>query len=85
MPQKRLAEPEVVEDPSEYMKVAKSASELEEVVRVYRAYQTKADQLEEARALMKDSNGSCGGTAESDDMSCHRGSRNGGIGTRGSS
>lgn len=52
-----MAEPAVVGDPDEYMKVAKTASELEDVVRVYRVYKTKSEQLREAEELLRNSDG----------------------------
>lgn len=51
----RLADPDVAVNPVEYQKVAKSVSELEEVVTTYQKFKNCQDQLEETRELVKDS------------------------------
>lgn len=57
--QKRLADPEIVGNPEEYMKIAKSASELEEVVQTYQVYKQKVDQLNEVKELLKQTESPC--------------------------
>ncbi|KAJ7565018.1 hypothetical protein O6H91_02G044600 [Diphasiastrum complanatum] len=51
----RLADPDVANDPSEYQKIAKSVSELEEVVTTYQKFKECEIELEGARELGKTS------------------------------
>ena len=50
--EKRLADPSVYGDVSQYAKLAKEQKELEPVVAAYRAYKKAADTADEARALL---------------------------------
>ncbi|KAJ4727617.1 Peptide chain release factor 1 [Melia azedarach] len=50
----KLADPDVVSNPSEYQKLAQSMSELDEVVSTYRRFKDCEKQLEETRALAKE-------------------------------
>lgn len=50
----KLADPDVVSNPSEYQKLAQSVSELDEVVLAYRRYKDCQMQLEQTRALAKE-------------------------------
>ncbi|GAY40876.1 peptide chain release factor APG3 [Citrus sinensis] len=50
----KLADPEVVSNPSEYQKLAQSMAELDEVVSTYRKFKDCEKQLEESRALAKE-------------------------------
>ncbi|XP_073526474.1 uncharacterized protein [Phyllobates terribilis] len=50
----KLADPDVVSNPSEYQKLAQSMSELDGVVSTYRSFKDCEKQLEEARALAKE-------------------------------
>ncbi|KAF9619424.1 hypothetical protein IFM89_006999 [Coptis chinensis] len=50
----RLAEPEVVSNPSEYQRFAQSMSELDEVVSTYRLFKDCEKQLEETKELSKE-------------------------------
>ncbi|KAM3356109.1 peptide chain release factor APG3, chloroplastic [Capsicum galapagoense] len=50
----KLADPDVVSNPSEYQKLAQSMSELDEVVLIYRKFKDCEKQLEEAKALAKE-------------------------------
>ncbi|KAI4384098.1 hypothetical protein MLD38_009865 [Melastoma candidum] len=50
----KLADPDVVSNPSEYQKLAQSMSELDEVVLVYRRYKECQNSLEETKALAKE-------------------------------
>ncbi|KAL3328688.1 hypothetical protein AABB24_036033 [Solanum stoloniferum] len=50
----KLADPDVVSNPSEYQKLAQSMSELDEVVLTYRKFKDCEKQLEEAKALAKE-------------------------------
>ncbi|CAI5479663.1 unnamed protein product, partial [Closterium sp. Yama58-4] len=51
----RLADPEVASNATEYMRIAKSAGEIEQVARAYEEWKDKQQQLADAKALMKDS------------------------------
>ncbi|CAI5459891.1 unnamed protein product [Closterium sp. Yama58-4] len=51
----RLADPEVASNATEYMRIAKSAGEIEEVASAYAEWKDKQQQLADAKALMKDS------------------------------
>ncbi|KAK9086528.1 hypothetical protein Syun_028922 [Stephania yunnanensis] len=53
----KLADPDVVSNPSEYQKLAKSMAELDEVVSTYREFKDCEKQLEETKDLAKDSGG----------------------------
>ncbi|KAL2642451.1 hypothetical protein R1flu_010038 [Riccia fluitans] len=53
----RLADPEVAGNPSEYHALAKSLSELEEVVETYRKFKSCEEQLVEAKELAQDASG----------------------------
>ncbi|XP_019419205.1 PREDICTED: peptide chain release factor APG3, chloroplastic [Lupinus angustifolius] len=50
----KLADPDVVSNPSEYQKLAQSVSELDEVVSTYRSFKECEKNLEETKALAKD-------------------------------
>ncbi|XP_012474946.1 peptide chain release factor APG3, chloroplastic [Gossypium raimondii] len=50
----RLADPDVVSNPSEYQKLAQSVSELDEVVSTFRGFKECEKQLEEAKALSEE-------------------------------
>lgn len=50
----KLADPEVVSNPSEYQKLAQSMAELDEVVSTYWKFKDCEKQLEESRALAKE-------------------------------
>ncbi|KAL6653638.1 hypothetical protein ACP70R_008562 [Stipagrostis hirtigluma subsp. patula] len=50
----RLADPDIVSDPSEYQKLAQSVSELDQVVTTYRKFKDCERQLEETKALQKE-------------------------------
>ncbi|GLU07432.1 hypothetical protein SLE2022_243920 [Rubroshorea leprosula] len=50
----RLADPDVVSNPSEYQKLAQSVAELDEVVSTYRRFKDYEKQLEETKALAKE-------------------------------
>ncbi|XP_027148658.1 peptide chain release factor APG3, chloroplastic-like [Coffea eugenioides] len=50
----KLADPDVVSNPSEYQKLAQSVAELDEVVLTYRRFKTCEKQLEETKALAKE-------------------------------
>src|SRR5579872_2032503 len=51
----QLADPAVINDAEQYRKAAKAHSELSEVVSRYREWKDASDQLEQARAMMSDS------------------------------
>ncbi|KAK9084161.1 hypothetical protein Scep_030632 [Stephania cephalantha] len=53
----KLADPDVVSNPSEYQKLAKSMAELDEVVSTYGEFKDCEKQLEETKDLAKDSGG----------------------------
>ncbi|CAA0828177.1 Peptide chain release factor APG3- chloroplastic [Striga hermonthica] len=50
----KLADPDVVSNPSEYQKLAVSLAELDEVVSTFRSFKDCEKQLEEAKALAKE-------------------------------
>ncbi|XP_048442651.1 peptide chain release factor APG3, chloroplastic-like isoform X2 [Pyrus x bretschneideri] len=50
----KLADPDVVSNPSEYQKLAQSVAELDEVVTIYRDFKDCEKQLEETKALAKE-------------------------------
>lgn len=50
----KLADPDVVSNPSEYQKLAQSMSELDGVVSTFRRFKDCEKQLEEAKALAKE-------------------------------
>ncbi|GMY16427.1 peptide chain release factor APG3, chloroplastic [Fagus crenata] len=50
----KLADPDVVSNPSEYQKLAQSMSELDEVVSTFRRFKDCEKQLEESKALAKE-------------------------------
>lgn len=50
----KLADPDVVSNPSEYQKLAQSVSELDEVVSTFRKFKECEKQLEEAKALAEE-------------------------------
>lgn len=50
----KLADPDVVSNPSEYQKLAQSMSELNEVVATYKGFKECEKQLEESKVLSKD-------------------------------
>ncbi|KAL8234298.1 hypothetical protein R6Q59_020398 [Mikania micrantha] len=50
----KLADPDVVSNPSEYQKLAQSMSELDEVVATYRGFKDCEKQLAESKVLSKD-------------------------------
>ncbi|KAL0389598.1 UNVERIFIED_CONTAM: Peptide chain release factor APG3, chloroplastic [Sesamum calycinum] len=52
--QVKLADPDVVSNPSEYQKLAQSLSELDEVVSTFRSFKECEKQLEETKALAKE-------------------------------
>ncbi|XP_038876732.1 peptide chain release factor APG3, chloroplastic isoform X2 [Benincasa hispida] len=51
----KLADPDIVSNPTEYQKLAQSMSELDEVVLTFRKFKECEKQLEEAKALSKES------------------------------
>ncbi|CAJ2632072.1 unnamed protein product [Trifolium pratense] len=50
----KLADPDIVSNPSEYQKIAQSVSELDVVVSMYQQFKDCEKMLEEAKALSKD-------------------------------
>lgn len=50
----RLADPDIVSDPSEYQKLAQSVAELDEVVTTYRQFKDCERQIDETKALQKE-------------------------------
>lgn len=54
---RRLADPDIATDPSEFQRVAKSRSSLEEVVDTYEVWKTVQQQLADARQILKESAG----------------------------
>ncbi|KAF5731469.1 peptide chain release factor APG3 chloroplastic [Tripterygium wilfordii] len=50
----KLADPDVVSNPSEYQKIAQSVAELDEVVSIFRRFKDCEKQLEETKALAKE-------------------------------
>ncbi|GAV83368.1 RF-1 domain-containing protein/PCRF domain-containing protein [Cephalotus follicularis] len=53
----KLADPDVVSNPSEYQKLAQSIAELDEVVSVFRKFKDCEKQLDETKALAKEDGG----------------------------
>lgn len=53
----KLADPDVVSNPSEYQKLAQSVSELDEVVSIFRSFKDCEKQLEEAKVLATEEGG----------------------------
>ncbi|KAJ4805256.1 Peptide chain release factor 1 [Rhynchospora pubera] len=53
----KLADPDVVSNPTEYQKLAQSVAELDEVVAEYRKFKECEKQLEEAKELAKEDGG----------------------------
>ncbi|CAK9310069.1 unnamed protein product [Citrullus colocynthis] len=51
----KLADPDIVSNPTEYQKLAQSMSELDEVVSTFRKFKECEKQLEEVKALSKES------------------------------
>jgi peptide chain release factor 1 len=51
----RMADPSVINDPTEYRKLSKAQSELSEVVAKYREWKETSRNLAEARAMLEDS------------------------------
>lgn len=54
---RRLADPDVATDPTEFQRIAKARSALEETVNTYDNWKTSQQSLEEARQIAKDANG----------------------------
>jgi peptide chain release factor 1 len=54
---RRLADPDVATDPTEFQRIAKARSALEETVNTYDNWKTSQQGLEEARQIAKDANG----------------------------
>jgi peptide chain release factor 1 len=54
---RRLADPDIAKDPSEYQKVAKSRSSLEEVVNTYEMWKNTQEELIGAKEILKESGG----------------------------
>jgi peptide chain release factor 1 len=54
---RRLADPEVARDPSEFQRVAKARSSLEEVVSTYETWKSSQEELTGARQILKDAGG----------------------------
>jgi peptide chain release factor 1 len=52
--QVRLADPDIVSDPSEYQKLAQSVAELDQVVSTYRQFKDCEKQIEETKVLQKE-------------------------------
>lgn len=50
----KLADPDIVSNPSEYQKLAQSMAELDEVVSTFKRFKDCEKQLEEAKALAKE-------------------------------
>ncbi|KAJ0976202.1 hypothetical protein J5N97_018167 [Dioscorea zingiberensis] len=53
----KLADPDIVSNPTEYQKIAQSMAELDEVVSLYRKFKDCEKQIEEAKALAKENGG----------------------------
>ncbi|KAJ0976206.1 hypothetical protein J5N97_018171 [Dioscorea zingiberensis] len=53
----KLADPDIVSNPTEYQKIAQSMAELDEVVSLYRKFKDCEKQIEEAKALAKEDGG----------------------------
>lgn len=54
---RRLADPDVAKDPSEFQRVAKARSSLEEVVTTFDEWKTSQDELAGARQILKEAGG----------------------------
>ncbi len=54
---RRLADPDVAKDTSEFQRLAKGRSSLEEVVNAYEEWKTSQDELSGARQILKESGG----------------------------
>lgn len=54
---RRLADPDVAKDPSEFQRIAKARSSLEETVIAYETWKSSQDSLLEARQILKESGG----------------------------
>lgn len=50
----RMADPDIVNNPDEFMKLSKSASDIEETVNMYREYKKTMEQLAEAKVMIKE-------------------------------
>ena len=57
MLQVKLADPNVAGDPDEYQKTAKAAAELQDSVEAYRQTKSVLEDLQQAKAMLKDSAG----------------------------
>jgi peptide chain release factor 1 len=54
---RRMADPDIARDPSEFQRVAKSRSSLEELVTTYETWKLVQQELGEARQILKEANG----------------------------
>lgn len=54
---RRLADPDIAKDPSEYQKIAKSRSALEEVVNTYEIWKNTQEELIGAKEILKEAGG----------------------------
>ncbi len=54
---RRLADPDVAKDPSEFQRIAKSRSSLEETVTTYEAWKKSQDDMIDARQILKEAGG----------------------------
>jgi peptide chain release factor 1 len=53
---RRMADPDVATDPTEFQRIAKARSSLEETVNTYEAWRKASTDLEEAQQILKESN-----------------------------
>ena len=53
----RLADPDIAKDPSEFQKVAKARSSLEEVVNTYQEWKNAQEELADAKEILKEAGG----------------------------
>ncbi|NLM55626.1 MAG: peptide chain release factor 1 [Firmicutes bacterium] len=53
---KKLGDPEVIGDPNAYKRLAKAHAELEEIVNEFRSYKSVLQDLEDARAMLREDN-----------------------------
>ncbi|MDJ0515363.1 MAG: peptide chain release factor 1 [Trichodesmium sp. MO_231.B1] len=53
----RLADPDIAKDPSEFQKIAKSRSSLEEVVNTYQEWKNAQEELADAKEILKEAAG----------------------------
>src|SRR6516225_10805404 len=60
----QMADPEVINDPAQYRKVTKTHSELTEIVTRYQEWKTTRRNLEDARAMLGDSDADLRAMAE---------------------